>query len=437
MQALKPPVAFVCHTGDVVEGGSYSKEDGKTRYHLAGYEEMKQELTFAMKDFAEALRLPIFIAVGNHDKHDKGHRAYNEVVLPVLSRQLGATVSRTFYAFRSGNACFVFLDFGARDMAAQRQLAESALRHAAATKGIEHVFVFGHYPLWCVARPGFSTARFSDAILPLLRQHGADAYFCGHTHNTLVSVRDFGGKPVTQIQGVVSGSGHALMPLEERRALLFPPSESRYGWGYLEGSRTGYYVVTVEGPRVTVQFRVPGKGLIREFAWDEPGKVRDVKVPRGTAPILVTDALLKQARSAALHICPWAKDRTEVTISLNGEQAAEATIGPTYCPFWHEQRVAIPKAKLHLLRQASRVGFGNPTKAVFGIASARIEVTLADGRTVRTPVSQRFLFSSSRAQAQAAGNMRGWRMAPADRVHAVSLGVAVGPIDLCFPGPGQ
>lgn len=427
------PLAFVCHTGDAVEGGTYEKVDGTTRFRLAGYEEMREELQFAARDLAGAFRTPLFFAIGNHDRHDPGHRAYREEMLPLVSRHLGAPVERPTYAFRYGSALFVFLDHAPADYDAQRDFLRGALAQARETPGIRHTFLFCHYPLWPVARAGFYNPRLSESLLPLLKQHAPDAFFCGHTHNILTCVRTFDGTRITQIQGVSLNAGAQQVPLEERRALLFDPAESSYYWGYLEpGIRLGYYTVTVDGERVRVQLRSAGAGVVREFEWRTPGEICDLRKPEAPAPVQVTPEVLAEATAAALCVCPAANDRAEVTLSLNGGPEFPAQIAPAPNLFWGEQRLPIPAERLADLKPANTLRVGNPGGALFGLAHARLEVTLRDGRILRSTVSDRVLYSSPEAQAEALGKLMGRLPAPADRIQVAAPGEALGPIEVRF-----
>ena len=431
IRSQHPEVAFVCHTGDVVEGGTYTTTpEGKRKFVLAGYEGMKQELTFATRDLREAFGRPVFIAVGNHDKHDPGYKAFREIVLPQIGEELKRPIEQTYYAFRYGNACFVFLDFAAKDLQAQAKFADDTLS-AAKAAGTKHAFLFAHYPLWTVARAGFSSSALTDSLLPILQKHRVDAYFCGHTHNAIVCVRRFDSQPVTQIQGISNGVGDQLIPIEQRRALLFPASETPYCWGYLERSMTGYYLVRIDHAMVHVRWCVPGRGTVREFTWQEPGHVADVRTPESTALPAITEAQLQTAKEAALVFCPWAEERTPITIAINGEPAAEAQIGPSYNVFWEEKRIALPREKLQNLRMINRVEIGNPQREVFGVAHLRLEVTLADGTKTATPVSRVFSFSCPRPQA--GKSTRVWQAVPADQVQEVPLGNPLGPVELRFP----
>ena len=432
IQDSQPPVAFVCQTGDIAEGGTYGMKDGKRLFRQASHEEMKEELSFAMKDVAERFRLPLFIAVGNHDKHG-GNKAFPEIALPLLSRELGVAVTQTCYGFRHGNSCFIFLDFAAADFDAQRKLVEELLAGARAA-GVNHIFMFAHYPLWTLIRPGFSSQRFTDSLMPVFKRFPVDAFFCGHTHNSSAWVRHFDGATLTQIQGVTCQASPELVPMEERRTLMMPMNELSYYWGYLSGPPAGYFLVTVDGARVRVQFR-SGAKVIREFEWREPGRITDIIQPEPRPSVLVTEAALKQVASAALALCSWAEDGAEVGVALNGEPVATARLGPTMRnsnAFASEKRIPIPAEKLKRLRLANEVTLANPSRAVFGVGHAYLEIKLADGRTARTTVSNRFLFSATKAEGDASGKTEGWKIIPPEALVSVGLGQALGPMQLNF-----
>jgi hypothetical protein len=435
IRSASPPVALVCQTGDVVEGGTYAELDGKRKFVLAGYDEMKAQHVFAARDLSASLRRPLFIAVGNHDKHDRGARAYREIMLPMVSRSLGGPLAQTFYAFRYGNACFVFLDLAPPDFDEQARFLERVLSAAQRGGRTEHVFLFAHCPLWAVVRPGFSNPRLTASLMPVLKKHRTDAYFSSHTHNTVVCVRDFEGTRLTQIQGITNAepAAQGLIPIEERHALLFPPAQTPYCWGYREGSPTGYYLVRVEGKKVGVQWRLPGKGVLREFYWEQPGTLVDVKRPAPAKRAVVSQAALQHVREAAIVVHPWAENRTPVTLLLNGEPVAQAQLGPTYVLFWQEQRMAIPREKLAGLRLTNQLQLTNPSGAVFGFASARLEATLADGTCVATPPSRSFCFSCQRSPAPGKNQQKAWQAAPSDMVQEVPLGQPLGPVELRFP----
>ena len=431
---VSPAVVFVCQTGDLIHG---EQADHKQ----LDKEGVREELDFAIKSLTGQFRVPLFLAVGNHDKHGGG-ASYPERVLPLLSRELGSPVTHLYYAFRYGNACFIFLDYGdysetgtGMDYAAQRKFLEETLAQAHANPGVKHVFAFGHFPLWTVVRPGFSSRRFTESVVPVLKQCPVDAYFCGHTHNTGAWVRRVDGVPITQIQGVAMDHSASLQPMEELRTLLIPREELSYGWGYLSGPPNGFFLVSVDGPRVRVQFR-SGREVLREFVWQEPGKLTDTVMPPPRTSVLVTEADVRQAIAATLIFTPWAERSTDVTIMVNGEKISLTRIEPMprWAAFSSEIRVAISTEKLKGLKLENEVIIENPSKSVFGIGNVRLEAKLAGGATVCTPVFDRFLFSAGKAEAEAAQQaIYGWDIVPAAVISTVSLGQPLGPMRLSFP----
>jgi len=430
----QPPLAFVCQTGDLAHG----EAEGHKQLDRAG---MVEELTVAVGCVTQSFGAPLFVAVGNHDKH-AGGAPYRETVLPALARQLNAPLAQTYYAFRYGNACFIFLDYGdyskagtGMDYAAQRRFLEETLAQARADPGIRHVFAFGHYPLWPVVRPGFGSDRFTASVVPAFVQTPVDAYFCGHTHNSGAWVRRVDGVPVTQIKGVAMDKSAPLRPMEESRTSLIPRAELDYGWGVLSGPTNGFYLVSVEGPRVRVQFR-SGRTVLREFAWQEPGKISDTVAPAPRPAEAVTDDALRQAAAATLVFTPWTEMRAELSVLVNGEKVGDVRLDPM--PHWAayatETRIKLPPESLKRLRAVNEIVIQNPGNALFGLGNVRLDVKLAGGATVRSAVADRFWLSAEQPQAAARhSSTLGWEIIPPGVLNTVKLGEPLGPISLAFP----
>ena len=134
VKGCEPPVAFVCQTGDIAEGGIYEMKDGKRIFRLANHAETKAELDYALRDVTERFGRPLFIAVGNHDKHGGG-TAFPAAAWPLLSRELGDAVTNNCYGFRHGNSAFIFLDFAPADHQAQQDQIRQLLKLAQAQGG--------------------------------------------------------------------------------------------------------------------------------------------------------------------------------------------------------------------------------------------------------------------------------------------------------------
>ena len=164
---------------------------------------------------------------------------------------------------------------------------EKDLETAKSDSKIEHIFVAGHYPLWIVARAGFTRSEYATPVASLLARYKVDAYFCGHTHNKTTTVRLINGQPLTQIMdaGVVEEGRlfslapflrhirsepedalrPGILPLEDGHQIFIPESELKYYWGYQEGSTTSYYVITINGKSVRADWYVLGQGIIRSY----------------------------------------------------------------------------------------------------------------------------------------------------------------------------
>jgi len=113
LKTVQPPLALVCHTGDLVSG-----EDASHRqWDAAG---MAEEFADALACVTNAFQVPFFMAVGNHDRHGGG-TVYAQTILPFFSRSLAMPVSRPYFAFCYGNACFVFLDYMEYKATARRE----------------------------------------------------------------------------------------------------------------------------------------------------------------------------------------------------------------------------------------------------------------------------------------------------------------------------
>ena len=430
---VQPAMAFVCQTGDFILGElpSHKQLDKKG---------VKEELTFAITSLTEQFKLPVFFAVGNHDKN-AGGTPYPETVFPLLSRELGTPLTRTYYAFRYGNSCFIFLDYGdyketgtSMDYEAQHKFLEETMAQAHADAGIKHVFAFGHYPLWPVVRPGFSNSRYTDSVVSVFKKYPVDAYFCGHTHNTGAWVRRVEGVPITQIKGVVMDKSTSLTPMEETRTLLIPHEDLTYGWGYLSGPPNGFFLVRVEGPRVRVQFR-SGREVLREFTWQEPGQITDTVTPPPRTAVAATESELRHVTSGTLVFTSWTTANVDLNIMINGEKIGQTRIeqAPHWAAFSSETRVTIPNDKLKGLRLDNEITLEAPGKVLFGVGNIRLEIRLANGAKTQTPVLERFLFSAEKAEAETLhGDTLGWEIIPSEVSSSVKLGQPLGPVRLTF-----
>lgn len=374
---LDPPVDFVCHTGDFIHGQVTGKHVPET---LA---EARSEWDFASQHVLKAFGRPFFAALGNHDWYGDtfrgGKKNVLEAYIPFMAGQLGRELQKPFFSFDRGQSHFVFLNhcyFDAEWDREQMAWLDRDLAQAKNYPAVRHIFVFGHPELWNVSTLMFDERR---RYTPLLTKHAIDAYFCGHVHRNTVSVWDFGEQKLTQIVGVPSLGGE-FVPIEEGELVLNPPPSRRaYYRGYYRGA--SYYLVSVQGSRVTVQLRALGKGVAWEFYWDKPGQIVDVKTPAVKPKTVLKAGDLPNVVEAKLHMAHLAPSDPAAPVLFNGRQVG--VLHKRSDPFWRTEPFDVP---VSLVKMTNEVVVKNPNRGSFAFRSCHVQVKLADGRTARTPV---------------------------------------------------
>lgn len=429
LHALEPRPAFILQTGDF--------------FHSDRSTDHEAEAAFAFRHFTDTIGMPWFIAIGNHDERGP----FEKRALPMLSPQVGRELHGSYYSFDRANCHFLVLDCMQPDFAAQLAWAEADLQAARANPKIDHIFAAGHYPLWFVARIGMTNEAFSKPFATLLAKYDVDAYLCGHTHNTSLSVRRIDGKPLTQIMGCATVEEGRLqrlapflrhfdptasagpVPLEAARAIFLSPEERATFWGYLEGSPTSYSVVTVRGHNVRVDWHVLGQGVVRSYAWDRPGEVVQAKAPAPAPVRQITDADLRSVQQAWCYLAHWTSaESAEVPIAVNGVPAGTCTLtktGSAGASFWNTIEVPFSADATVALRRANTLRIGNPDKVEFGVVHVFLLVKLADGRIVKTDIHPT-VFASFPMKDQ-----ESFFPAP-ERIRAVALGQDLDEITLSF-----
>jgi hypothetical protein len=403
LQSLKPKPGFVIQTGDFFHG------DRKA--------DVESEAAFAFKNFSENIKIPFFIAKGNHDIRS----IYEKNALPVFSRELGKEVLKSYYSFDKSNCHFIILDCSEEKLDDQLVWLEKDLEKAKSNPKSEHIFVAGHYPLWIVARVGFTRPEYARPVASLLARYKVDAYFCGHTHNKTATVRLIDGQPLTQIMDAAVVEENRLfnlapflyhvrlkpsdktkpgiLPLEAGHQIFIPESELKYYWGYQEGSTTSYYVITVKGKSVQLDWHVLGQGVLRSFKWDQPGRLIDLIVPSTVEQNQVTDNDLRQIDKAWFYAAPWTKDESvNAPLIINEVPAGTIEIGRArmaYSPFWNKIEVQLSKSSINALKKENEISIMNPAKSKFGLAHIFLLVQFKDGRFARSSISQKVLTSFS------------------------------------------
>jgi predicted phosphodiesterase len=194
--ALEAP-DFVIHTGDLVSAGG----------DAAGWQaffDIERDLT---------RRVPVFPAIGNHDR--EGLLRRTESFRRHFSLPDDSPNPERYYSFVWGNSRFVVLDSTepSFSLAEQTLWLEEQLRAAAADPDVRHIFAVMHHPLYSTSTHGpHEGARVAWA--PLFERYRVDLVFAGHDH--VYERLAHGG-----VRYITTGGGGAPLYFQRRQ----PPTE--------------------------------------------------------------------------------------------------------------------------------------------------------------------------------------------------------------------
>ena len=361
--------------------------------HLGDFEQGHRVRELAEGDFAAGLRLfetaaPTFVARGGHDYPDE---AFTRVIVPNNAARAGRDVRDPYFSFERGNSLFIVLDLVPRASLDQLPWLERELERS---EEFEHVFVFGHEPVFNVGRPFFTSLDRSAEITRMLARHRVDCYFCGHTHNQSIVARRTEGCHV--LQAMSSAIGHTAqtpVPLDEVRTWLVPRSEMAYCWpGYVENSAPGWVLGEVVGSTASIEWRRVGDGPHVAVAW------RRGHVPTEThhRPYPVRRRLsirdLDRIRRAWLCMCVDLSGDRKKAVTLQGTPIAEF---PTVLARYHH-RTEIPSEQLVLLGLTNELRIVADPDDEFCVSSIHISAQLDNGEVVRSSVSPRIYTTSDK-----------------------------------------
>lgn len=333
---------FVIQTGDIIQGHCDDE--------LSGLREMSE----AMK-LLERLNSPVFFALGTHDGV-VGRREEQQVlqyVYPAIAKALGTeSMSKGYYSFEKSNSLFIVLDY---TTFVKGDAQEDFIREVfAESVKYEHVFLFSHPPLICVGRPFFTHYDFAQTVLRELIDHPIDAYFCGHTHNQISALHRVGDNWLPQLKSSVLGyPDRPPVCLSDVRPILPDPAAFEMGWGYLEDSAPGWWLVTVEGEAVQANWHVLGHGVVGRLTWRRGEKAVFTQQPPFAQKSGLPLPKLSDIRSVQLRAA-GSNCRTPEAyqVSMNG---AEVGLFQQLEYFDSRQSMKIDAKYWHLLRSQNRV----------------------------------------------------------------------------------
>lgn len=399
LDTMKVRPEFILMTGDFFHGGKGT--------------DIKSESEFAFKNFEDNVRIPFFIAKGNHDSREH----FEKIALPLFTGELKKDVSRSYFSFNKANCHFIVLDCTRDSLDDELVWLEEDLKASKSNPSIDHIFVAGHFPLWIVARAGFTRPEYAVPVASLLAKYKIDAYFCGHTHNKTLTVRKINGQPLTQIMdaGVVEENRISalapfllrvrnapeniecpgILPLEEGHQIFMPESESKYFWGYQEGSTTSYYVITVSGKNVQADWHVLGKGLTRSVTWNDPGMPVDIMTHPVSEGEIINE--FSGVEKAWLYTAPWTdEDSVSAPFLINGIPAGRLEISRikmAASPFWNKTELLLDSTATSAVRMENEITILNPGKKRFGLSHVFLLVQFSDGHFAKSSVSGKVVTS--------------------------------------------
>lgn len=364
MDALREAAPdFLFITGDIIEAseGGYVEEDLK-----------------AALAFFSACEIPIIYARGNLDDAD----IFSQIVRPQMSKIVEQELDQNYFSFQIDECLFLVLD---TPLWSQEQChwLEEILQNTD-TEAVAHTFIFGHHPVWPVARAFFTPIAFHQDMERLLTAFDVDAYFCGHTHNQNIIWHRTSGLPVFQFMGAMIGiSDEPPLPLDHVQAFLPSEDDILACWpGYLENTAPGWFMVSVTSHEVIAEWHHLNRGAEAVVAWEEPGDVLDFWMMEQVAPskLLVTD--LGRIRRAFLRFCGW-DGNAGLALSINGKAVGNLPVGDDFAP----GRLELPAHILGELQMENRLVIHPSPDTLCTLGNLVLEVMLPGGRYIRTPAT--------------------------------------------------
>lgn len=367
-EALKASdLSFIVHTGDLTARGDDPAEAN------------------AAVRFLRRIGVPVLFARGDKDSRER----FDDTVLPQMSRTLSREVTRRYYVEAVAGCQLIVLDTSSWDPDGEQA---AWFRHTLSRIGAsgDRVFVFGHHPVWTIAKAFYSERAFRESVLAILAEAKIDAYFCGHSHNQTALWHRTG--PTLQFMSAPIGFPDELpTPLHRVQSLLVDPDDVIDCWpGYLENTAPGWFLVHVDDGGVHVDWHHLNRGVELEVSWSERGLAdRFWQVNHPEDAVLISRDLA-QLRRLSLRFCAWDAIRPGKHVRLNGHYVGDLPPAGRYEP----RQIDLPPSAFNALDVVNRVEIDAPGVEASTIGNIQLEGVLPGGRIVRTrPTGQIFTWS--------------------------------------------
>ncbi|MDD5698046.1 MAG: metallophosphoesterase [Victivallaceae bacterium] len=354
------------------------------------------------------------IIKGNHETDD----IYRKTVWPDLSEKLGNEVTANYYSFSYGNSLFIIIDCA--DFETDKQYFWLKNQLETHSRG-KYIFIFGHSPIFPVARPFFCELEFHRKILKLLQKYQADIYFCGHTHNQCLTRHKLNSQnKILQLKIASTGFPDTRLNLKEWRTLLdcrgFPYD---FFWGFLEDSAPGYFLVDVFEEKIHIAHYVLGKELCGtiEHIRNSQDQVSPSKHLSGAATDFA-DITQEDIAAAYLHLCVYNSSGNNKAVILNGTHIGNIPIGDSYSA---RKKITIPQGRFDKIKSENSLEIRNPENESFTTGSFVLELVLKDRRRILSTISPNIYTTTDK-----------WNIWCLDILKHFNPGETIGPIYLNF-----
>lgn len=369
---------LVISSGDFVEGGLSANPAAARR-------EMEEGLAFFT-----GLNLPFLIARGTHDAPD----LFAELAVPAIGRSLGQAFTETYFRHDVGECTFLVLDYQRFSVGnPQDAWVEAQLADAAQTG--RRIFVVAHAPVYLWGRHFFGDPALIRRLDALFSAYPVEAYLCGHTHNQIVSFHARQGKQ-GWLQLMASSVGYAAMPgqpLEQTHSLADFGPENTYLWGIAEDSAPGLFLLDLSANGMFLSWQSVG-GEQHECATEGLREATTCRATLAKPPVLAPEDLF-QIKSAVLGVFSYSGNTPAGEVALNGVPLGPL---PANCSYAARRFLTIPGEALTTIGQQNTVTVRTPELPSFAIGSFLLELTLLDGRVVRSRVAPEILTAGDRWQ---------------------------------------
>jgi len=364
-------------SGDVVEGGLRGDPS-------AGRREMSEALAHFSR-----LGIPFLISRGTHDAPE----FFADLALPAMAQSVEGMFTRSYLRHDVGECTFLVLDYqryavgNSQDMWLETEL-------TAAAEAGRRVFVVAHAPIFLWGRHFFGDPSLMRRLDSLFASYPVEAYLCGHTHNQAVSFHRRQGQ-LGWLQLMTSSVGYPAMApvaLEAAHCLADFGPDNTYLWGITEDSAPGMFLIDVSPGGMEFCWQSVA-GETHRFAATAQRTMPSDQGESREVPATPNPEDLLQIKSAVLGVFSYAQTDPASQVWFNGVALGGLPANGSYAA---RRFLPLPNEAFETIERCNAVRVRAPQCAEFAIGSFSLELTLLDGRVMRSSVAPDILVAGTR-----------------------------------------